>query len=146
MDDINLNRHIEMFVKERKLDNIDSSRDVFRLDNYNTHTLIFDNIDDMVDFIIIDDEWKENYYSKYFDNYKIVKVWKDGRITDKNNKILKLLIRKYEYSMVGDEGNIKEREEYVWNYGRSKLFDYVKVSKIIWEVYSKKYTPTIKLV
>jgi len=146
MDEINLNRHIKMWIKERELDNIDSSRDVFRLDNYNTHTLTFDNIDDMVDFIIIDDEWKGNNYSKYFDNYKIVKVWKDGRITDKNNKILRLLIRKYEYSMIGDEGNIKEREEYVWNYGRSKLFDYVKVNKIIWEVYSKKYTATIKLV
>lgn len=97
---------------------------------YNSLVFEFEYYDELDDYFVVDDEYKKLYRkSSYFLNYKIVKVWKNGRITDKNNKDLKI------ETIIGDEYNSLGR---YWKYGRGK-YDKVQVKKIIWDIYSEKY-------
>ena len=108
--------------------------------HYNTEVLEFDNYDELDEHIVVDDEWKKLYGdSGYFSNYKVVKVWKNGRITDKNNKELKNGTRIKEYLIIknGKEIECKENIRY-WKYGRCD-YEYVEIKEIIWEIYSIKY-------
>jgi hypothetical protein len=111
--------------------------------SYNTTQQFFENYNNLDDFIIVDNQFKEKYGSSfYFDNYKIVKVWKDGRITDVKNKPLKIERREHTYI----KEDILHTEIHIdWKYGRSN-YDYVEVKKIIWWVYSQKYKPLSKLI
>jgi len=107
---------------------------------YNTEVFEFENYDELDEYIVVDDEWKKLYgNSEYFNNYKVVKVWKNGRITDKNNKDLKIGTRIKEYSIIknGKEIECKENISY-WKYGRGK-YDNVEIKEIIWKIYSRQY-------
>jgi hypothetical protein len=118
-------------------------KNVLKIPSYNTRQLFFDNYNEIEDFIIVDDHFKEQYgRSLYFDHYEIVKVWKDGRITNLKNKSLKIENRKFTYT----KEDIEFTEIQVdWKYGRSK-YDYVRVKEILWWVYNQKYTPESKLI
>lgn len=97
---------------------------------YNTLICKFLNYEDLDDFIVVDDEFKSEYvYGYYFNEYNVVKVWKDGRITNNLNKELKTVVLDR-----GGRGNSK-----YWKFGRSK-YDFVEVKKIIWDIYSIKYS------
>jgi hypothetical protein len=107
---------------------------------YNTEVYEFENYDELDEYIVVDDEWKKIYGgSRYFSNYKVVKVWKNGRITDKNNKNLKIEIITNEY-YVEKNGKKIECKEYIiyWKFGRGK-YDLEEVREIIWDIYSEKY-------
>ncbi len=109
-----------------------------KIPQYNTYQQFFDNYTDIEEFITVDDQFKERYgNSLYFNNFKIVKFWKDGRITDAKNKSLKIVNRKSNYTKEGVEFTEIRID---WKYGRSK-YDHVRVKEILWWVYSKKYPP-----
>lgn len=97
---------------------------------YNTLICKFVNYEDLDDFIVVDDQFKSNFFIGFYycEGYKVVKVWKDGRITNNKDKELKMVVLEKE------EG---KRVKY-WKYGRGK-YDFVEVKKIIWEIYSTKY-------
>lgn len=97
---------------------------------YNTLVFEFEYYDELDDYIVVDDEYKKLYRNtSYFINYKIVKVWKNGKITNNNDKELKIVTIK---------GEEDQKDERYWKYGRSK-YDKVEVKIIIWNIYSEKF-------
>jgi hypothetical protein len=120
---------------------------------YNTEVFEFDNYDELDEYIVVDDNFKSLYKCwDYFDKYKIIKVWKDGKITNNANKELKYdciideskngsyLIRKNNGHIGTKYGNGK-----YWIYGKNK-FDRVLVSDVVWETYSLIYFLEGKLI
>ena len=104
---------------------------------YNTEVYEFENYDELDEYIVIDDEWKKLHgETLYFTNYKVVKVWKNGAITDRNNKQLKI------ETIKGDE---RKEDGIYWIYGRGRK-DKEKVKVIIWMIYSLIYNQKKSLI
>jgi hypothetical protein len=120
---------------------------------YNTEIEEFDNYNILDEYIVVDDNFKSLFKcAHYFDNYNLLKVWKDGRITNNNNKELKYEVIVNEifngYSLIrknnGHVGTKYGNGKY-WIYGKNK-YDRVLISDIIWDIYSLKYNRRCSLV
>lgn len=100
---------------------------------YNTLVFEFENYDELDDYILVDKNYESlhqtlPYYLWY--EFTDFKIWKNGKITNKNNKEFK----------IRTNINVDLYPQKNYKYWMCKGVHKVKLKELIWDIYSNKYT------